>query len=491
MGDWPVLSSNVELGDPKSNIAVVTLSSELKIPKDKVAAFGPLKTENIGIERMVQNVVANPVIRYIVVCGKESPGHESGSALVQLNEKGVDSSNRIVGAGKMAYVHNLTQETINHFRDQVEIIDMIGVDSLDKIVAKIGSLPKKEPYPQKIEPIHTTHLDIAKLKPTHESYLTPNIVYSDTVSDAWYRALRRVWNAGNIVEKDQWGSNTKEIQNLVVMISYPLKEPIHHRLFNWDRKRLEEYSKEYLSPNKGDFEYTYGERLTNWGDASIGEASFIVDQIREVVIPELRKSPKTRRAITVTLNPKIDVRLTSPPCMVTNQFLLREGKLHLTTYFRSHDIFGAALANWFALTRLLEFVSKKTGTKPGTITSVSASAHIYETDFQKTLQILKSTSNEELVARPHPFQPDPEGFFTIGIESDKIVVHYYVPIYQGGPGILNQVVKGKNPKEIYETISRLNVLSRYDHAAYLGSELQKAYTAIKEKKKYVQDGEVE
>jgi thymidylate synthase len=452
MDGWPTISSNIELGDPKSNVAVVTLASELKIPKNKVVAFGPLKTENIGIERMIQNVVANPMIRYIIVCGQESPGHESGLALLKLHKNGVDNSNRIVGGGKMAYVHNLKREVIDHFRDQVEVIDMIGEDNMDKIIRKIDTLPKKKPYPSKIEPEHTINLDIAKLKPTHESYLTPNIVYSDTLSDAWYRALRRVWNAGNIVEKDQWGSNTKEIQNLVVMISDPLREPMHHKSFNWSRKRLEEYSEEYLSPNKGDFEYTYGERLTNWGDASIGEASFIVDQIREVVIPELRKSPKTRRAITVTLNPKIDVKLTSPPCMVTNQFLCRSGKLHLTTYFRSHDIFGASLANWFALTRLLGFVSKKTGVKPGTITSVSASAHIYETDFQKTLQILKSTSNEELVARPHKFQPDPEGFFTIETDSGRIVVHYYVPIYQGGPGILNQVVKGTNPKEIYETI---------------------------------------
>jgi dihydropteroate synthase len=30
----------------------------------------------------------------------------------------------------------------------------------------------------------------------------------------------------------------------------------------------------------------------------------------------------------------------------------------------------------------------------------------------------------------------------------------------------------------------------FDHAAYLGSELQKAYIAIKKKKEYVQDGEI-
>ncbi len=489
MAGWPPLSSKVTIGNPRSNVAVVTLASDLKIPKDKVVAFGPLKTENIGIECLVQNVVANPKIRYLIVCGEESPGHKSGATLLSLHRNGIDSSDHIKGGGKMAYVRHLGQEIVDHFRNQVEMVDMVGTTNVDEIVAKALSLPEKKAYPKKINPKCTSSVELSRLKPAYASYLTPHVIYAKTISDAWHHALCRVWNAGNVVENDQWGSNTKEVQNLVVMVSDPLKEPMHHDSFNWTRDRLEEYSKEYLSPHKGDFEYTYGERLTNWGDASLGEASFAIDQIKEVVIPELRRSPKTRRAISITLHPMMDVKLNSPPCMVTNQFLCRTGKLHLTTYFRSHDIFGAALANWFALARLLEFVAHKTGTEPGTITSISASAHIYESDFQKTMELLKSTSKKGVVAKPHDFQPDPEGFFTVEVDGKKIVANHYVTLFPGGPGVLSHVIKGNNPKEIFETISRLNIVSRYDHAAYLGSELQKAHIAIKTGKDYVQEGE--
>ncbi len=51
-------------------------------------------------------------------------------------------------------------------------------------------------------------------------------------------------------------------------------------------------------------------------------------------------------------------------------------------------------------------------------------------------------------------------------------------------------VVGKKPLEIYQTIIKKGLISRMDHAAYLGRELQKAYIAIRENKEYVQDNEL-
>lgn len=49
------------------------------------------------------------------------------------------------------------------------------------------------------------------------------------------------------------------------------------------------------------------------------------------------------------------------------------------------------------------------------------------------------------------------------------------------------VVEGNFPKEIYDEIVRQGLVSRMDHAAYLGSELQKAYIAMVTGKDYIQD----
>ena len=490
--NWPLFSTGITIGNRKSNVAVCTLSSEISLPKKDIAVVGMMRTQNLGIERMIQNVLSNTYIRYIVLCGRESKGHMAGDSLLKLWENGVNSKGKIINSSvPMAYIQHLDKSMINRFRKQIEIVNMIGVVERDKIMEKVKSLEKKKPFGDAVELKGQVKVDKLLAKPDTESYITPHVIYSETISDAWYRAAKRVWSAGNIVERDDWNSNIKEVQNLVVLVENPLKKPMHNKHFNWSKERLEEYSKEYLTAEKGDFEYTYGERMTHWGSESLKEGSFAIDQIREVIIPSLRSSPRTRRAIAITLNPQIDIFVKSPPCMVLNQFLLRNKKIHLTTYFRSHDIFGASLANWYALAKLLGFVSKKVGAKPGTLTSVSCSAHIYERDFGSVIEMLQEGGEEEMVAKDHSFQMDPEGFFTIHIEDGQIVVRYHITLYPNGPGILKRTIKGKDPMKIYHTISRLDLISRYDHAAYLGVELEKAAICLKKGINYVQDSEIE
>jgi len=49
------------------------------------------------------------------------------------------------------------------------------------------------------------------------------------------------------------------------------------------------------------------------------------------------------------------------------------------------------------------------------------------------------------------------------------------------------IIRGKKPKEIYETAIRLNLIKKLDHAAYFGRELAKAEIALRIGKKYNQD----
>ncbi len=49
------------------------------------------------------------------------------------------------------------------------------------------------------------------------------------------------------------------------------------------------------------------------------------------------------------------------------------------------------------------------------------------------------------------------------------------------------IIKGKDVTKIYRKIVNLGLVSMLDHAAYLGSEIQKAYVALKMKKSYIQD----
>ena len=78
-------------------IAVVLLNTYYK-PSKKVAIYGSLKTENIGIEKVVSNIISNPNIRYLAVCGDEIRGHCSGMSLIALNKNGIDENHRIIGS---------------------------------------------------------------------------------------------------------------------------------------------------------------------------------------------------------------------------------------------------------------------------------------------------------------------------------------------------------------------------------------------------------
>src|SRR4030042_5008942 len=53
------------------------------------ALAGMLQTENVGMEKMLCNIVANPNIRYVVLCGRESSGHLPGQSLLALKQNGV------------------------------------------------------------------------------------------------------------------------------------------------------------------------------------------------------------------------------------------------------------------------------------------------------------------------------------------------------------------------------------------------------------------
>jgi len=131
--------------DPNSCVAVVLLNIDYK-PSDKVAIYGPLKTENIGVEKIVANTISNPNIRYLVICGEEIRGHRSGSSLVSLNKNGVDNKNRIINApGAIPYIENLDDKAIKRFQKQIEIIDMVDIKDTRIIDKEIKDCLNKSP----------------------------------------------------------------------------------------------------------------------------------------------------------------------------------------------------------------------------------------------------------------------------------------------------------------------------------------------------------
>lgn len=89
------------------------------------ALSGSVQTENIGFEKIVCNIVANPNIRYLIVGGPESEGHLTGEALKALILNGVDEKKRIIGTdAPHPFLFNLPMEMIERFRKQLTLVDL-------------------------------------------------------------------------------------------------------------------------------------------------------------------------------------------------------------------------------------------------------------------------------------------------------------------------------------------------------------------------------
>ncbi|MFQ6056079.1 MAG: tetrahydromethanopterin S-methyltransferase subunit A [Methanosarcinales archaeon] len=148
---WNLTSGDYTIGNPKSQVVIVTLGSHLDETRlsKKAALVGACKTENIGLEKIVANVVSNPNIRYLIMCGAEVHGHLAGDALINLHKNGISENGDIIGAkGAIPYFSNISSDVVDRFRDQVDIINLLGVEDLDKIESAIDSCLQKEPYPE-------------------------------------------------------------------------------------------------------------------------------------------------------------------------------------------------------------------------------------------------------------------------------------------------------------------------------------------------------
>lgn len=149
---WPYYTGNYQIINPKGHIAICTLTSNNLIPKEAlaqhIAIMGTVITPNLGIERIIQNTISNPNIRYLLLCGKDSPMFKAGQAIECLFKYGINQEKRIINAeGHFPVLKNLSQEKIDHFINQIELISIKDEKQLESIQQKINEIPlHTEPY---------------------------------------------------------------------------------------------------------------------------------------------------------------------------------------------------------------------------------------------------------------------------------------------------------------------------------------------------------
>ena len=132
---------------PTCAVAVSTLGSvdlaerlAKRRPKE-LCIVGKTETENIGIDKIIKNTVSNPTIRYLVLVGKDPAGHLPGKTLLALRQNGVDERLKVVGApSRRPILRNVTREEVEAFRQQVQVVDLIGCEDEERIFGALKDL---------------------------------------------------------------------------------------------------------------------------------------------------------------------------------------------------------------------------------------------------------------------------------------------------------------------------------------------------------------
>lgn len=152
---WPPLPGDYYVLRYQAPVAVCTLnSSQIAAEiRDRCPAglsiVGTMHTENLGIERLIRNVVANPNIRFLILCCQDTQqriGHLPGQSLASLFANGLGERSRIIGArGKRPLLKNVTAEEVAAFRQNVELIDFIGLEDTARIAGQIARCAERDP----------------------------------------------------------------------------------------------------------------------------------------------------------------------------------------------------------------------------------------------------------------------------------------------------------------------------------------------------------
>lgn len=229
----------------------------------------------------------------------------------------------------------------------------------------------------------------------------------DEAWKCWYDIITH--DAGSVESRD--GAVVGEVINAVTIIKDPtrciLKNPIRKLPMRYmvgellwylsgdsslDSIRLYTSAWDRMSDDGVTVNSNYGHRIQHAVCEYSGE---IFDQLK-MVEKMLIDHPESRQAV---IHIKQARNLVSYPtkdvnCTVCLQFFIREGKLYMTTYMRSNDLWMGFPNDVFQFTAIQIYLAMRLGCKLGSYTHIAGSLHLYDRDYQTSLKNIEDISTK-------------------------------------------------------------------------------------------------
>ena len=465
--------------------------------------IGQLYSPTRGMSVLIRNLLANPQVRYLVVLKATREDRNSGACkcLLDLFRQGYTAGVSDTGrpcwricSSILGYVDaEIPEVALEQLRSALEVYE---VNSIPEALERIRALAERPLLPPWSEP---RQFPMSDLTPT----VLPGSRYGHriqgrTIAETWVKIIHRIKTTGTIRPTGYDGRWQELIDLLTVITDEPpefyFPEPNY---LPCDRLFIQQYISQILddAPYREGVKYTYGQRLRSWFgrdqieqviqklireiDAASGVMSLwdpgSGDQAREHQIPRFG-----RRA------GDSDHDYGGSPCLNHIWVRVVEGELSLTAVFRSNDMFSAWPANAMGLRalqcHLRDQIAARGGTELtlGPLITLSQSAHIYDDCWENAEQLI--ANQYARICGQQDYQ-DPVGNFLIEVEGDELVVTRTTP----GSGEMVQTLRGRHPLKLARQIAAEAPGIQPEHSLYLGIELQKAATAIRNGEPYRQD----
>lgn len=489
--EWPIeFKEKLVVGDINSNVGITTLWTFPDmvydtLEKEKYAVIGNYYDRQNGISPLLRNCLANPNLRYIFILGSDKSG--SKEVLLKFFEKGVDENYKIIDT-EVTIEKEIPLEELNKLRAHVKVFDVTNEVTTDMLndSARITNILK--PKIAQLEPLAPYDLPKTFPKPelkvnTWPSELMALTARGKTVGEVWLEMINKISKFGPVTKmKTKDSFHVKELINFVAVVEDEDPDnPKMYPFFRFNEEEIKPYYDEICTAKipEGTV-YTYGSRLRAW----VGKDNEKIDQIQDL-IDYLKQDIYRTSGLASTwivdfeLLRRLKNKDKNSPCVVLVHAMYQEGKLHLTAFIRSNDMFRGWPLNAFGLRKLQQIIAQGLGVEMGKLVTISGSAHIYEDCWEDAKKI-----SEEYLKQTR-CKYDQRGYYIIEVKDGEIFVDHYSPESK----LLGQF-HGKTAQELTDTLALHHAASDPYHYMYLGRELQKAEFALKNGLTYVQDREL-
>lgn len=476
----PIFFKNkIAVLNPEGFIGVVTLWSKpqwvidrmeeagINLSEDSspIAAVGTLYGN--GLPELLRNLLNNPQISVIIICGKDKSG--SAADLCNFFRNGLEEveflgekKNRILGTTR--FIDNMvSRQMFLNLPEIHEVGDLKSAESMRMMKETVESRFRPESKGLERKSIPLPHADTRRFPSDPRNH---NVVAKYPL-DAWRELIFRLVRFGHVTHLRK--GDRLELQNVRVVVNQPgavSRDAL--REFGIGLKELREfrdYYQNFLNPQlPPDYTYTYGHRMGSY---------FRVDSIEEVA-KNLNKDPEDRKSYVSLWDTGKDLAGDKGhPCLVSLYFRKFDGMLTLTATFRTHNAMDAWMKNYYGLLRAQNEVSSLTGIEPGPITIISHSISVDPRRFD----MAKTVADK----KKFRIEMDPMGNFSIETADGEIVVRHYFG------GVQIDEYRGTKAMVIGHQMAGNCAVSDISHAIYLGRMLERAQKCLEEGREFIQE----